>query len=169
MKRILLILPILILGLAANAYSQSQKIGYIDLQVVIMDSKAGKAAKVSFEKEFQSKRTVIEQKRKALENLRQDFIKNGAVMSESKRKTMADNIEKKQTDLERTREDFRIELQKKDLELTQRILQDIEGIVKQIGDSEGFSMILEKSEGGLLYGGKDSDITQKVIAAYDKK
>ena len=169
MKRILLILPILVLGLAANAYSQSQKIGYIDLQVVIKDSKAGKAAKVSFEKAFQSKRTIIEQKRKALESMRQDFIKNGAVMSETKRKTMAESIEKKQKDLDRTREDFRVELQRKDLELTQKILQDIEGIVKQIGDSEGFSLILEKSEAGLLYGGSDADVTGKVIAAYDKK
>ncbi|NIP30104.1 MAG: hypothetical protein GTO02_08045 [Candidatus Dadabacteria bacterium] len=169
MKKILLILPIIFVGLTSLAYSQTQKIGYIDLQIVIKDSKAGKAAKVSFEKAFQSKRAIIEQKRKALENLRQDFIKNGAVMSETKRKTMADSIEKKQKDLDRTREDFRLELQKKDLELTQKILKDIEGIVKQIGDSEGFSLILEKSEGGLLYGGKDADITGKVISAYDSK
>ena len=149
------------------ASAQNQKIAYIDLQKVIIDSKAGKAAKVAFEKEFQSKRVIIEQKGKALENLRQDFIKNGALMSETKRKT--DNIESKQKDLDRTREDFRRELQKKDLELTQKILKDIEGIVKKIGDSEGFSIIFEKTEAGLLYGNNSADITSKVITAYDAR
>lgn len=149
------------------SYAQGDKIAYVDLQRVIRDSKAGKTAKTSFEKAFQDKRQIIEQKASALENLRQDFIKNGAVASETKRKTMAETIERKQKDLDRTREDFRVELQRKDLELTQKILNDIEGIVKDIGDKNGYTMIFEKTEAGLVYGGVSSDITSKVIQAYD--
>ncbi|MXZ48168.1 MAG: OmpH family outer membrane protein [Candidatus Dadabacteria bacterium] len=149
-----------------SAYAQ-QKIAYIDIKQVIRDSKAGKAANTSFQKEVEAKRAVIEQKRKALEDMRQDVIQNGAVMSESKRRNLAETIEKKQKDLDRTREDIRIELQRKDLELTQNVLKDIEAIVNKIGQQEKFGLIVEKTEAGILYGSSATDITNKVISVYD--
>ncbi|MCY4262236.1 MAG: OmpH family outer membrane protein [Candidatus Dadabacteria bacterium] len=149
-----------------SAYAQ-QKIAYIDIKLVIRDSKAGKAANASFQKEAEAKRTVLKQKIKALEDMRQDVIENGAVMSETKRRNLAETIEKKQKDLDRTREDMRIELQRKDLELTQNVLKDIEAIVNKIGQNEGFDIIVEKTEAGILFGSSASDITQKVIKAYD--
>ncbi len=149
-----------------SAYAQ-QKIAYIDIKQVIRDSKAGKAANTSFHKEVEAKRAVIEQKRKALEDMRQDVIQNGAVMSETKRRNLAETIEKKQKDLDRTREDIRIELQRKDLELTQNVLKDIEAIVNKIGKEEGFDLIVEKTEAGILYGSSVTDITSKIISVYD--
>ena len=89
MKKYILLTFICLIGLSGISFAQTQKMAFVDLQRVIRDSEAGKSAKSSFEKEFQSKRQIIEQKATALENLRQDFIKNGAVSSESKRKSMA--------------------------------------------------------------------------------
>lgn len=168
MRKCLLLVAGLFVLLAFTfpAYAQ-QKIAYIDIKLVIRDSKAGKAANASFQKEVEAKRTVIEQKRKALEDMRQDVIQNGAVMSESKRRKLAETIEKKQKDLERTREDIRVELQRKDLELTQNVLKDIEAIVNKIGEQAGFDIIVEKTESGILFGSSSSDITQRVISAYD--
>lgn len=166
MRKILLLSAGVFMLSAFSAYAQ-QKAGYIDIKVVIRDSKAGKEANSSFQKEVEAKRAVIEQKRKALEDMRQDFVKNRSVMSESKIKTMAESIERKQKDLERTTEDIRMELQRKDLELTQTVLKDIEAIVNEIGKKEGFDLIMERSEAGILYGSDASDITQKVVTAYD--
>lgn len=166
MRKILLLTAGFFMLSAVSAYAQ-QKVGYIDIKVVIRDSKAGKAANSSFQKEVETKRAVIEQKRKALEDMRQDFVKNRSVMSESKIKTMAESIERKQKDLERTTEDVRVELQRKDLELTQNVLKDIEAIVNEIGKKESFDLIVERSEAGILFGSDASDITQKVVTAYD--
>ena len=166
MRRCFLLAAGIFMLFTFSAYAQ-QKIAYIDISLVIRDSKAGKAASASFQKEIEAKRSVIEQKRKALEDMRQDVIQNGAVMSESKRRNLAETIEKKQKDLERTREDIRIELQRKDIELSQNVLKDIEAIVNKIGKQEGFDIIVEKTQAGILYGSSSSDITQKVISAYD--
>ncbi len=151
------------------ASAQETKVGYIDLQKVIRDSKAGKAAKASFEKEFQQKKVIIESKKRNVDSLREDFIKNAQVMSESARKQKAEDIDKKEKDLLRTQEDFKEELQKKDFELTQKILRDIEGILKQIGDSGDYAIIIEKIEGGVVYSSKSADVTDMVIQAYDAK
>ncbi len=166
MRKILLLTAGFFMLSAVSAYAQ-QKVGYIDIKVVIRDSKAGKEANSSFQKEVETKRAVIDQKRKALEDMRQDFVKNRSVMSESKIKTMAESIERKQKDLERTTEDVRVELQRKDLELTQTVLKDIEAIVNEIGKKESFDLIVERSEAGILFGSDASDITQKVVTAYD--
>ncbi len=166
MKNLILAIGIVV-GLTAICSAQSQKIGYIDLQSVVRDSKAGKAAKVSFENEFKTKRDIIEQKTRALENMKQDFIKNSSVMNDSTRNSKAEQIDSKEKDLNRTREDFREALQKKDLELTQKILKDIEGIIRKIGLDDGYTMIFERTEAGLIYGNPSADITKKVIQVYD--
>ena len=41
-------------------------------------------------------------------------------------------------------------------------------IVGEIGDKEGYTLILEKGTVGLMYYKDSIDITDKVIAAYDK-
>lgn len=166
MKNLILAIGIVV-GLTAICSAQSQKIGYIDLQSVVRDSKAGKAAKVSFENEFKTKRDIIEQKTRALENMKQDFIKNSSVMNDSTRNSKAEQIDLKEKDLNRTREDFREALQKKDLQLTQKILKDIEGIIRKIGLDDGYTMIFERTEAGLIYGNPSADITKIVIQAYD--
>ena len=149
-----------------SAYAQ-QKIAYMDLQLVVRDSRAGKAANVLFQKEFEAKRAVMDQKRKALEDMRQDVIQNGAVMSESKRRKLAETIEKKQKDMDRTTEDSRLELRRREVELTQNVIKDIEVVVKKIGQQEGFDLIVEKNGAGIIYGSSSLDITQKVISVYD--
>ncbi len=152
--------------LTFSAHAQ-QKVAFVDITVVLKDSKVGKSATGSFQKEVESKRTLIEKKKKALDDMRQDIIENGSVMSESKRRTLAETIEKKQKDLERTREDVRLELQRMDFELTQKMVKEVKAIVAKIGKEQNFDIILEKTEAGVFYGGDSADITQQVISAYD--
>ena len=166
MRRCLLLATGFFMLFTFSAYAQ-QKIAYIDLQLVITNSKAGKATTASFQKEREAKMAVIEQKKKALEDMRQDVIQNGAVMSETKRRNLAETIEKKQKDLERTTEDIRVELRKKGIELERAFLKDIEAIVNKIGKEEGFELIVERTGLGILYMNPSLDITQKVISAYD--
>ena len=158
----------LVIGLSGLAYAQSAvKVGYIDLQRVIRESQAGKSARVSFEKEFQEKRNIIEQKKQRLDSLKQDFLSQGTIKSEQGTKDKAEQIEQLEKEYNRTRDDFRDELQRRDLELTQKILSELENVIKQIGDSDGYSLIFEKTEAGIVFAGKGVDLTDKLIQAYD--
>ncbi|MGH7792319.1 MAG: OmpH family outer membrane protein [Thermodesulfobacteriota bacterium] len=160
----------LVIGLSGLAYAQSAvKVGYIDLQRVIRESQAGKSARVSFEKEFQEKRNIIEQKKQRLDSLKQDFLSQGTIKSEQGTKDKAEQIEQLEKEYNRTRDDFRDELQRRDLELTQKILSELENVIKQIGDSEGYSLIFEKTEAGIVFAGKGVDLTDKLIQAYDSR
>lgn len=160
----------LVIGLSGLAYAQSAvKVGYIDLQRVIRESQAGKSARVSFEREFQEKRNIIEQKKQRLDSLKQDFLSQGTIKSEQGTKDKAEQIEQLEKEYNRTRDDFRDELQRRDLELTQKILSELENVIKQIGDSDGYSLIFEKTEAGIVFAGKGVDLTDKLIQAYDSR
>jgi outer membrane protein len=157
---LLLLTPVL-------AHSQGTKIGVIDLQMVISNSRAGKAAKSAFEAEFKQKQQIIESKSKQLDAMKNEFIQNGPVMNEATRKQKADQIDMLDKELQRSRADFRDELQKRDYELLGKILKDLDGILQNIGKSEGFTIIIEKTEAGVIYEAPTVDITQQVIKAYD--
>jgi len=168
MRNIFFIVVFAFFCMSSFLYAQSgNKIGYIDLQTVIKNSKAGKAAKASFESEFKKKRVIIENKAKILAQEEQDFISQAPLMDDDAKKRRAENIHKKKKELSRLRDDFRDELQKKDFELTQKILKELEGVIKTIGSKEGYSLIVEKTEAGVIYGSDNVDVTQKVIKAYD--
>jgi len=166
--RVIAFTLIFLVSMCGLGYSQTNvKIGYIDLQKVIRDSKAGKSAKVAFENEFKTKKQIIDNKANILAQEKQDFISQSPLMDDAARSRKAEEIQQNEKELTRLRDDFREELQKKDFELTQKILKELEGVIKVIGDKEGYSLIIEKTESGIIYGGDDVNITQKVITAYD--
>ncbi len=164
MRLFLVVLSTLIL-MSSMAYAQATKIGYVDLRRVVTDSRKGKAAFAAVESQFGPRGKTLENKRKSLEAMEQDFIKNAAVMNEASRKQKAEQIDRMKKDFTRSLEDFQYELKKKDFELSQTILEDIEGILKSIGQSGGYTVILESSS--LVYGSTGADITDQVIKAYD--
>ena len=168
MRNIFFILVFALFGLVSTLQAQSNnKIGYIDLQSVIKNSKAGKAAKTSFESEFKKKRVIIESKAKVLAQEEQDFINQAPLMDEDARNRRSEIIQQQKKELTRLRDDFREVLQKRDFELTQKILKELESVIKTIGSKEGYALIVEKTESGVIYGSDGVDITQKVITAYD--
>jgi len=156
-----------LLLMSSFAYAQGSKVGYVDLRRVVTDSRKGKAAFAAVESQFGPRGKSLENKRKQLEAMERDFIKNAAVMNEASRKQKAEQIDRSKKDFTRSLEDFQYELKKKDFELSQSILKDIEGILKSIGQSEAYTVILES--GALVYGSPSGDITDRVIKAYDAK
>jgi outer membrane protein len=111
---------------------------------------------------------LIEQKKVALDQERESFLKQSAVMDEEARLRKADELQRKEKDLNRTRDDYRDELQRRDLDLSKQILSRVVEIINNIGNSEGYEIIVEKSEGGILCC-KGADITDRVIKAFDAK
>jgi outer membrane protein len=66
-------------------------------------------------------------------------------------------------DYQRLAGDYQSELQQKDQEYTQKILKEIDKIIKGVGEKEKYSIILEKTQGGILFATPAADITDKII------
>ncbi len=170
MRRISLFLATALALVAIAAPARAEiKIGVVDVQRALNDSQAGKKAKEQFKVEFDRMQNSLKGEKDRLDRLKDDLEKKSVVLKESERKSMADDFEAKRRDLRRKLEDSDAELRKKDSELTGDILKQLAEVIQQIGEREGYTVILESSSSSVLYGAKSIDLTDEVIRIYDAK
>jgi outer membrane protein len=146
--------------------AQTKKIGYVDMQAVLLKSKAGKDAKALLDKEKEEKKSTLDKMKEEIEKLQNDINRQSLVLTEEKRKKMEDELALKKQNFLKVLQDYELELQKKDQEWTEKILKEVEKVIYKIGKTEGYDLILEKS--AVLYAPEAYDITDKVIREYDK-
>jgi len=158
-----------ILCVPSPAAAADVKIGYVDLQRALNESAAGKKAKEDFRGQVDRLESQLKGKKEELDKLKSDLETKGTVMADAQRKKLETEFEQKRLDLKRRFEDSQQELQKKDQELTGRIIQDLQAIIKEVGDRDGYTLILELGSSPVLYYKKSADITDDVLSAYNSK
>jgi outer membrane protein len=168
--RVACFVTILIVGLAAiPAAAADLKVGIVDLQRGLNESSAGKRAKDQFKGEFEKMQEGLKREKESLDRLKDDLDKKSVVLADEQRKSKLEDFERRRLALRRKLEDSDAELRKKDQELTGSILKDLAVVIQEIGEREGYTLILENSSSSVLYGSKTIDITDSVIKAFDAK
>lgn len=142
------------------------KLGSIDIQKILNESETGKKAKLDLESLIKSKQSTIDEKGKAVEKLKTDIEKQASVLSADARKSKEDELEKGIREYQRLVQDSQADIKKKEAELTDVILKDIREIIDKIGETEGYTLIIEK--GMIVYSSKGLDITDNIIKKYDE-
>jgi outer membrane protein len=141
------------------------RLAYVDIQRALNECRAGRAAKVKFRGRVQRLQTQLESEQKSVELIKQEIETKGPLMQPDQRQTLEDEYAKK---LRRFQDDYknsRDELQQRDSEITGAIVRDLAMVVRQVGEKDGYTMIMEK--GSLLWAVPSIDITDQVIRAYD--
>ncbi len=167
MKRIfLLVLVAVFLSAATVKAADTFKTGFIDLQRALIESDAGKKAKLDLEALEKSKKTAIDEKVKAISKIEEELNKQASVLSADAKKAKENELEKLQRDVQRAVADARAELQKKEGELTEAILKDMSGIVDAFAQEEGYSLIVRSEV--VLYADKGMDLTDILIKKFNE-
>jgi outer membrane protein len=146
-----------------------QRIAYIDVQRVLARSAAGVAAREQLEREKATMQKDLDAKRVELEKLREDLEKKGALLTPESRREKQDQFERKRRDAARQADDFQKELEKREQALLQKVLQEISGVIEQLGRERGHYLIVEKRGAGVIYASPEADLTDEIIRAYDKQ
>ena len=146
-----------------RAENTSLKIGFVDIGRILSESKAAKNARAIYQKEFESKKAMLKEKADKVLNL-EKVLKNTKQDSpawKEKREKLAQDFK----ELKRMESDSDEELKKKDAELTQKILVDVQQIMKQFSKSENYSIIFERKAALITADGLD--VTDNIIKLYD--
>ncbi|NWF76057.1 MAG: OmpH family outer membrane protein [Nitrospirae bacterium] len=146
--------------------SDQVKIGVIDIQKVLNESEEGKKAKSNLETLIRSKQSIIDEKGKAIEKLKSEIEKQSSVLSADARKNKEEELEKLIREYQRTVQDSQAEIKKKESDLTDIILREIQEIVSKIGETEGYTLIIEK--GMIIFSNKNIDITDTILKKYNE-
>lgn len=146
----------------AAAKESPLKIGIIDTQKIIRETKAAKNARAAFQKELDAKRAILEAKGKDVRNIEEQLKKAGQSAASAK---LTDDLAKEVKEFNRLKSDIEEELKKKDVELTQKIVGEIRQVVQEFSKGEGYTLIMEKSS--VVTYSDAIDITDRIIKLYD--
>jgi len=143
------------------------KIGYVDIQRAVAESKAGKAANEKFTVEANRVKEDIMKQKESIEQAAQMLQKQSAMLTDDVRRSKELDMARRQRDYERMVEDQKAELQLKEAQLTGEILEQLIPIVRDYGKKHSFSIIFERAERVLLHVDASLDLTDKIIAILD--
>jgi len=171
MKKSLLVSTIImaiLLGYNMALGEKSIKVGLIDLQRCLQESKEGQKVLTLLKKRKEDLQRQLDTKQKELLELRKELDKQAMMLTmdaqEDKRKT----IERKTRELEYFYRDLNEEMRRVQEKEKKRILKELAKIIEKIGSEGNYTLIMEKKAGGVLYWTDSVDITKSVIRAYDQ-
>ncbi len=166
-KMTLFLLALSLLTLSGQVLAEV-KIGFIDMQRAIQETKEGKAAKKQLETEFNKKKAELEKKEGELKKMFEDFEKKALALSNEVKAKRQQEIQVEMQKHQQHVAKSQMDIQKKERDLTQPIIEKMQKIIAQVAQSENFTAILEKSEQLVLFAKKEIDLTDRVIKEYNK-
>ncbi len=170
MKTKILAALLLAAGIMAGAPSygaDSLRIGYVDMQKVLLESNAGKAHQAEMQAMVKVKQAELNKETQKLQGMKDSFEKDQLTLSDAqkkeKQKEFQDEMQKYQ---QMVGADQNL-VHQKDNEFTQKAVEKIRGIITQIAKKDKLNLVFEKTELMVLYSDPDLDITQQVMQRYD--
>ena len=166
MKKILIVLTTLLL-LSVPAFAATE-FAYVDLQKALNLSKAGAQAKNDIAEQAKEYETEFKIKQGEFLKLKSELEKQAALLSDTAKQEKIKEYQQSGEALQKFQQDAQRSLQQEDGKRTQAILKELSEILQKFGKDDGYSMIIERSEGGLVYVAENvDDLTDKLIKAYD--
>ena len=137
------------------------KIGTVDLQRVFETSNAGKPVQSELKKEKDKMEVELKRKGKEIEEIGKRLERESMVMSKEMRDEKEREHRIKINDFKSLQKKFRGQLQQSERRLMNQLKKDIDVVIKQIGKSEGYLLIINSL--GVMYSPSSIDVTDKLI------
>ncbi|MCP4713801.1 MAG: OmpH family outer membrane protein [Deltaproteobacteria bacterium] len=151
------------------ASATDYKIGYVAIQKAVTESLAGKEAMKRFEVDVKQLEEDLLKEKADIEKLGEMLQKQSMMLTDDVRRSKEKDFLKRQRDYERSVKDTKTDIQIKEAELTNEILEDLLPLITKYGKDNGYSVVFEKNERILLYAAEALDLTDKIIALFDAK
>jgi len=167
-RNMFLTLTLCLFGLSGIVYgAEVQKIGVIDLQKIIGKSNVGKRSSVEIKSQGKKMEQILKKKEAEIEELRKTVDQKALVMSNKAREAKEQDLHVKINDLKSLQRRYQDILRDLNISLSKRITKDVFEIVEGIGKRAGYSLIIDRRAGGVVYAPNAIDITDKIIKEYN--
>lgn len=146
----------------------ADKIGFVDVREVMLNSTEGKKASEDFKKTFEKNKAQISAKETELKKLKEDLDKQRSILKEAALKEKESAYQKKFRDYQLMVKDANEELQARDQELSKAMLPEIMKVISAIGVKEKYTAILDVGSMPVPFYAKENDLTKRVIEEFNQ-
>jgi len=153
--------------LASSYGADVAKIGIVDFERILKTSSAGKNASAEINAQGKKIETDLKAKGDEIEAAKDKLEREVLVMSREMREEREREIRIKIGDFKALQKRYVDEFRDHEKRLVGRIQNEILTIIDEMGKQEGFLLILEKREAGVMYSPNTIDITDRLIQKYN--
>lgn len=167
MKKLnLMVFSLVALSLSAEA---NVIVGRVDVQKVLVSVHQGQVVRDQLKKSYDEKQKILKDEENAFRKLNDDFMKKSSVLSEKEKMKKVQELQEKEMSLREKSNSFEQEIRKQEQQLKTPILEKIKAIVEDAGKSSKVDFIYEPQSASVLWAREEKDLTDEVIANYNKK
>jgi len=153
--------------LASSYGADVAKIGIVDFQRILKTSSAGKKATAEINNQGKKIEANLKKKGEEIEATKNKLEREALVMSKEMREEKEREIRIKINDFKSVQKRYVAEFKEHEKKLVGRIQEELLTIIEETGKQEGFLLILEKREAGVMYSPNTIDITDRLIQKYN--
>lgn len=164
-----LVAALLLAAVAPKLYAQTTRIAVVDLQRALNETEDGRRAKAKLKRLFKQRQQQLDKAQNELKQQKEQIeqlIKTKAV-NEQQLQERAAEYQKALIELQSKYMEYQRELAEQEATLTREIIARMERILRRIGQADGYTLILERSEGGVIWVPSNLDLTDQVIQRYN--
>lgn len=143
------------------------KIAVVDMQRALHETEDGRKAKSTLKKLFEDRQKTLDKQQNDLKAMKEGLDKQHDVLTPAVLGKKQEELQKAFTELQTTYMEFQRELAAKEGELTKDIIERMQRIMRRVGQTEGYSLVLERNESGVVYVPSNYDLTDLLIQRYN--
>lgn len=151
----------------ASSAADGAKIGVVDFQKILEISNAGKSAQVEINKQGKQMETDLKDRGAEIEDIEKKLERESLVMSKEVRDEKQREMRIKIGDFKALQQKYMEDFKALENRIISRIQKEVVELVQEIGKKEGYTLIVEKRTGGVVYAPTSIDITDAVIQVYN--
>jgi outer membrane protein len=145
------------------------KIGVVDFQRIFETSNAGKLAQSEINEHGKKMEADLKKKGAEIGELQKKLEREILVISKEVREERERELRIKTNDFKFLNKKYLRKFKEIEQKIVKRIKNDVLEIVEEIGKKEGYLIVFEKRDAGVLYSPSTIDITDKLIQKYNAK
>jgi len=157
----------LLLATMAPKLHAQVRVAVVDLQRALNETEDGRRAKTQLKRLFKSRQKGLDDKQNELKKMKEDIEKQKNVLSQPALQKKLEAYQQAFVELQTVYVDYQRELASKEAELTKVIIVRMENILRRLGQAEGYTLILERGEAGVMWVPSNLDVTDAVIQRYN--
>ncbi|MGB0679279.1 MAG: OmpH family outer membrane protein [Polyangiales bacterium] len=143
------------------------KIAVVDLQRAMSETEDGRRAKSKLQKIFKDRQRSLDKLQVELKQKKETLEKQRKVLSRDALQKRLEAYQKDFVALQTKYVEYQRELAGREAELTKGIMARMQAILQRIGQKEGYALIVERNEGGVVWVPGHLDLTDRVIQNYN--
>ncbi|WP_236604248.1 OmpH family outer membrane protein [Sandaracinus amylolyticus] len=152
--------------MAPRVYAQV-RIAVVDLQRALNETEDGRRAKARLKRLFKQRQDDLDKRQGELKALKEDIEKNIELWSQETKQRRLEEYQKAFVDLQQQYVEYQRELAEREAEATGEIVERMQSILRRIGQAEGYTLIIERNEAGVVWVPTNLDLTDQVIQRYN--